>query len=200
LESLARLGVVPEDVDDVLFTHLHFDHAGGATIKNAAGRIVPTFPNARYRVHRWEWEDAVSRSPELLAAYPQNNLIPLAEAGVVETFDQDEPILPGLTALRTGGHTRGHTAFLFESGDHNGELLFVGDICPTRAHMKTLWNMSYDMFLLETRRKKRRLLEEAAEKKRWLFLPHDPFVWACRIESRSGCEFVASELWNRETS
>lgn len=200
LESLACLGVSPESIDCVLFTHLHFDHAGGATVKDIDGHLVPTFPNARYFVHRWEWEDAVSRSPELLAAYPQNNLLPLAEAGKVEMFDKDGPILPGVIALRTGGHTRGHTAFLFESDNGIGDMLFIGDLCPTRAHIKTLWNMSYEMFLLETRRKKRRILEEAAAKGQWLFLPHDPFVWACRIESQPGREFVATELWNRETT
>ena len=197
LESLARFDIRPEDVGFVLFTHLHFDHAGGATIRNENRELVPTFPEARYMAYSKEWEDAVSKTPELLAAYPQYNLEPLALAGKVDLFDRDAELLPGLRALRTGGHTRGHTAFLIESKDGSEGALFIGDICPTRAHMKTLWNMSYDTFLLETRRKKRKLLEMAAQRQWWVFLPHDPFVYACRIETHPGKEFMTTDLQER---
>jgi glyoxylase-like metal-dependent hydrolase (beta-lactamase superfamily II) len=193
LESLKRNGILPEDVHYVLFTHLHFDHVGGATIKDRTGSIVPVFSQACYLAHRWEWEDAVSRQRELSAAYPQEHLIPFEKAGTMKTFDNDSEILPGLKAIRTGGHTRGHCAFLFESAKGDDGALFIGDICPTRAHLKTLWNMSYDNFLLETRRKKRQMLETVSERNWWLFLPHDPFVPACRIKKVPGREFVTTE-------
>lgn len=200
LEALARRSIRPEDVDFVLFTHLHFDHAGGATVRSADRQLVPTFPNARYLIDANEWEDAVSKTPELLAAYPQNNLEPLIRDEKVDLFDRDTELLPGLKSLRTGGHTRGHTAFLFESEDESEGALFLGDICPTRAHMKTLWNMSYDTFLLETRQKKRQFLERVAERGWWVFLPHDPFVYACRIQKHPAKEFTTTDLWERNES
>jgi len=195
LDALARLAVRAEDVNVVLFTHLHFDHAGGATRRTADRRLEPTFPNARYCVYQKEWEDAVSQSPELLAAYPQNNLEPLERAGKIDCFEGTTELLPGLKPLRTGGHTRGHTAFLFESSTESA--LFIGDICPTQAHIKTLWNMSYDTFLLETRRKKRKLLATAAERGWWVFLPHDPLVFACRVAAHPAKEFVTTDVINR---
>lgn len=198
LDSLARFGVRSEDVDFVLFTHLHFDHAGGATIRTENRQLIPTFSNARYLIYRNEWDDAVSKTPELLAAYPQNNLEPLILNEKVDFFERDIELLPCLKTLRTGGHTRGHTAFLFESENESEGAIFIGDICPTRAHMKTLWNMSYDTFLLETRRKKRKLLKMAAERNWWIFLPHDPFVYACRIETHPAKEFITTELLERK--
>lgn len=190
LNGLVAQNVASKDVDFVLFTHLHFDHAGGATVYDPDGRLVPTFPNAKHLAQRWEWEDAVSGRPELSAAYPQNNLLPLKERGCVETFRDGERILPGLTAIRTGGHTRGHTAFLFENPQGDEGALFIGDLCPTAEHMRLLWNMSYDTFLLETRKKKRQLLERAADNRWWLLFPHDPRMAGCKIERHAKKEFV----------
>src|SRR5579863_3465136 len=74
LDSLARLGVAADDIDTVVFSHLHFDHAGGASHQNGNGRPVPTFNRARHVAGRLEWEDATSRAPELETAYPVENL------------------------------------------------------------------------------------------------------------------------------
>lgn len=193
LESLARYDLGPEDIDTVLFTHLHFDHTGAATFRMQDRRLRPTFAGARHLVSAWEWEDAVEPKPELAAAYPQDDLVPLREAGLVETFHADGPLLPGLTTIRTGGHTRGHTAFLFESSDGGEGALFIGDLCATSLHMRMNWNMSYDMFLLATRRKKRELLEKAVEKRWWVIYPHDPVVWAARLEKDPKREFVHTD-------
>lgn len=194
IKSLAAHGLTADDVDYVLFTHLHFDHAGGATTKDANGKLIPAFPQARYLVSRWEWEDATSGSEELISAYPQNNLTPLAEAGVVDFLEHDAQILPGLKALRTGGHTRGHVAFLFESSDDSSGALFIGDLCPTTAHLRLLWNMSYDTFLLVTRRKKRELLDLTAQNHWWLILPHDPATLACKIEKNARQDYLVTEV------
>jgi len=190
LDDLAAKGIHPNDVECVLFSHLHFDHAGGATVYDTNGLLVPAFPNARYLAQVWEWEDAISRQPELVAAYPTDNLFPLQKYGCIGTFRGGEQIFPGLTAIRTGGHTRGHTAFLFQDTNTGEGALFIGDLCPTAAHTRLLWNMSYDTFLLETRRKKRYWLEQAVEN-RWIVLfPHDPRMAGCRIERHPKKEFV----------
>ena len=113
LEDLAALGVAPADIDTVVLTHLHFDHVGGATRHDRQGQLVPTFPKARYVVSRLEWEDATIGGPALQTAYSLDNLLPLAETGQLVLLDGDPAIVPGLTAIRTGGHTRGHLAVKF---------------------------------------------------------------------------------------
>jgi glyoxylase-like metal-dependent hydrolase (beta-lactamase superfamily II) len=180
LDSLQTLDVQPEDIDTVVLGHLHFDHAGGATQYDKQGNLEITFPNARYVVHRFEWEDAISKAPELIAAYPQNNLEPLVDSSQLRLLDDDSQIVPGLFARRTGGHTRGHVAPYFESGGETA--IYLGDICPTVQHIRPLWCLSYDTFLLTTRRVKQRLLTEAAEKSWWVLWTHDPDTVASRIE------------------
>jgi glyoxylase-like metal-dependent hydrolase (beta-lactamase superfamily II) len=181
LDSLARLGVAADHIDTVVFTHLHFDHAGGASHRNGNGPPVPTFTRARHVVGRLEWEDATSQAPELETAYPIENLTPLAEAGLVELIEGGHEIVPGLRARVTGGHTRGHMALLFESAGQSA--LFIGDVCASSAHLHRMWNLSYDTYPLVTRRVKPQLLAEAAAGNWWVFWPHDPKVAAARLAS-----------------
>lgn len=180
LESLQAIDVEPADIDTVVLGHLHFDHAGGATQYDQYRNLEITFPNAQYVIHRFEWQDATSQAPELLAAYPQNNLEPLADSPQLRLIEDNEQIVPGLTARRTGGHTRGHVAPLFES--NGASAIYIGDVCPTIQHVRPLWCLSYDTFLLTTRRVKQRLLAEAAEKSWWVLWTHDPVAAASRID------------------
>ena len=87
--SLAEAGLAPEDIDIVLATHLHFDHAGGFTVRDASGRARPRFPRAQYVVRRGEWEDAIHPSVRTRASYLLDNYVPLAEAGVLQLVDDD---------------------------------------------------------------------------------------------------------------
>lgn len=180
VESLVSLGVTPEEIDYVVFTHLHFDHAGGATLRNGSRRLVPTFPRARHVIGRTEWEDAVSQRPELQTAYSLDNLTPLADAGQIDFIDGDVEILPGLRSQHTGGHTRGHLSLAFESNDETA--FCIGDLCATTAHLHPMWNLSYDTYPLDTRRIKPRLLATAAEQNWWLIWPHDINVGAARLQ------------------
>jgi glyoxylase-like metal-dependent hydrolase (beta-lactamase superfamily II) len=180
LESLAALGVAPNDIDLVILSHLHFDHAGGATCYDDRRMLVPTFPRARYLIGRLEWEDATCQTPELQTAYCMDNLSPLVNAGVVELIEGNAEIMPGLRARLTGGHTRGHLALFFESA---GQVaLFIGDLCPSTAHLHPMWNLSYDTHPLDTRRVKPQLLADAAREKWWILWPHDTQVAAARLE------------------
>ncbi len=171
VEGLARLGIAPTDVTHVLFSHLHFDHAGGATRWTAERTVVPTFSNARHWVHQWEWEDATGGAAEIRAAFPLHNLLPLADAGLVDVFQNDGELLPGLSARCTGGHTRGHTCFWFEHQD--ASLLFIGDICPSSHHIRPQWHTSYELYPMQTRRMKPQLLAEAADRGTWVVWNHD---------------------------
>lgn len=187
LHSLGELGVSPEEIDAVLFTHLHFDHIGGASRYDHRGRAVLTFPRARHVAGRLEWEDATCRSPELAPAYPLDSLRPLAESGIVETIENNAEVLPGVRVRLTGGHTRGHLGVAFQS---NGQTaFFLGDFCPTTAHLHPSWSLAYDTHPLETRRAKPQLLGEAADANWYVLWAHDPKVAVSRIERRGARNF-----------
>jgi methylmalonyl-CoA epimerase len=174
--ALAEAGVGPEDIDIVLATHLHFDHAGGFTMRDAQGRIRPRFPRARYVVRRGEWEDATHPHERNRASYRAANFVPLMEAGVLEFVDEDQTIMPGVRVRRTGGHATHHQIVTLESAGRHAA--FVADLIPTAAHVPPAWIMGYDLFPMETLAVKKAFLEEAASKQMLVFLEHDPRIAA----------------------
>src|SRR5690606_12593280 len=101
---LAACGVQLHEVDIVLFSHLHWDHSGGATVWSSPRRAVPAFPKARYLINRWDWDDAVSGAPEFAGTYQPHDLLPLKESGQLELLQGDCEIVPGLRTRVTGGH------------------------------------------------------------------------------------------------
>jgi glyoxylase-like metal-dependent hydrolase (beta-lactamase superfamily II) len=187
LASLAQCGVTPEQVDYVLFSHLHFDHAGGATRYDDRRRLVPTFPKARHVIGRWEWDDAVRATPELQTAYNSDNLLPLDQAGLVDLVDGNAEILPGLRMRITGGHTRGHMAILIQSAGQT--VAFLGDMCPSRAHLRRMWHTAYDQFPLDTRRTKPVWLGQAADEQWLVVWNHDPQMAVGRVQRHPRREF-----------
>jgi glyoxylase-like metal-dependent hydrolase (beta-lactamase superfamily II) len=191
LESLAALGVAPEDIDTVVFSHLHFDHAGGATRYDRQRQLAPTFPNARHIVGRIEWNDAIGGSPELQTAYSPHNLLPLKDLVPLVLLDDGAEISPGLTVRVTGGHTRGHMAIVFQS---NGQgMLYPGDLCPTTAHIRRCWCTAYDVNLVRTRHCKPLLLGEAADRDWVVIWNHDAHVAASRVQRHPKREFVVCD-------
>lgn len=187
--ALERLGVAPGDVRHLVMTHLHFDHAGGATVFDEKKRLVPAFPKAKYYASAAEWDDAVNPIPELAAAYPQNNLTPLVEKKAAVAYNDGDEILPGLTMRISGGHTRGHAAAMLETED--GPAFFLGDLAPTAWHAKQLWTTAYDTFILETRLQKPTFFAEALDRDAAVFWAHDPKTIASKITERKGNNFLA---------
>ncbi|MGE4053609.1 MAG: methylmalonyl-CoA epimerase [Vicinamibacterales bacterium] len=174
--ALAEAGLSVEDIDLVLATHLHFDHAGGFTRWDASGRIRPRFPRARYVVRRGEWHDATHPHERNRASYLADNFVPLLDAGVLELVDDDQTIMPGVRVQKTGGHTAHHQIALLESGGR--QAAFVADLMPTTAHAPLPWIMGYDLFPMETLAAKRAFLERAAARQTIVFFEHDPAVVA----------------------
>ncbi|TMD05148.1 MAG: MBL fold metallo-hydrolase [Chloroflexi bacterium] len=105
LAALGRLGIRPEEVDVVLSTHLHWDHAGGFTRTSPGGGVAITFPKAKHFYQRREFDYALEPDPRSKAAYLAEDFVPVAEAGLVEFVDGDAEILPGVELRFTGGHT-----------------------------------------------------------------------------------------------
>ena len=179
--TLAEAGLAPEDIDIVLASHLHFDHAGGFTVRDAAGRARPRFPRAQYIVRRGEWEDATHPSVRTRASYLLDNYVPLAEAGVLQLVDDDLMIMPGVRVRRTGGHTQHHQMILIESGGKTAA--FVADLIPTTAHVPDVWVMGYDLYPVDTMAAKQQFVPEAIEKQMLVFFEHDPAVAAGYVQA-----------------
>lgn len=182
--SLAAAGVSPGDVDLVVASHLHFDHAGGFTDREPDGRVHPAFPNARYSIRRGEWDDARQPHERNRASYFAENYAPLLEAGVVDFVDGDEEVAPGLRVRRTGGHTRHHQIVEIDGGE--GVAVFVADLLPTAAHLPLPYIMGYDLYPMDTLAFKRTFLREAVEREYLILFEHDPEVAAGHVREESG--------------
>ena len=171
--ALKGMGLTPEDIDLVINTHLHFDHAGGNT-RLVEGKPVPTFPRARYVIQRGEWEEAINPNERTRASYLEENLAPIQEAGLLELIEGDRELLPGVRTIVTGGHTRDHQMVLLES--QGKRALYLGDLIPTTSHIRTPYVMGYDLYPLDTMREKKKVLNEALDGHWLLIFEHDPKV------------------------
>ncbi|MGI9108016.1 MAG: MBL fold metallo-hydrolase [Pyrinomonadaceae bacterium] len=174
----------PEEITIVVNTHLHFDHAGGNTKRNAAGDLVPTFPNARYFVSRDEYEHAELPHERDRASYLPENWRPLRESGQLELQPAAYEIVPGLRMETVPGHSRTMQCVRLERG---GQTLFgFADLIPMRAHVALAWIMGYDLYPVETLEAKRRLLPQAARENWFCLFYHDPDAHLCRIVEAKG--------------
>ena len=171
LGGLRARGLGPEDIDVVVNTHLHFDHAGGNT-RVEGGRVVPAFPRARYVVQRGEWDDATHPHERSRASYRADDFVPVAEVGQLDLIDGEAEVAPGVRAVRVGGHTTHHQMVVVESG---GETLVVPtDLLPTASHLPLPFVMGYDLFPVATLEAKRKLLDAAVEGGWRILFYHDP--------------------------
>ncbi len=176
--SLEKYGFIPDDITDVFCTHLHFDHAGGNTsIEN--GKIVPTFPNATYWVHRDNWDLANSPSEKDRGSYLAENWSVLAENGMIEYVTDREEFLPGIEIMLTYGHTIGMMHPLIKDGDNT--VFYAADIFPMAAHVPLAWVMAYDLNPVQTIKEKRSLLPRMVDKNWTVFFEHDPLRQAGKI-------------------
>lgn len=156
--GLAMFGLKPEDIDLVILTHLHLDHAGGVVKFNEKGKKVPSFPNAKHIIQSQEWKDALLPDERTMATYFPENFLILKDFQLVELVDGEREIAPGIKVIPTSGHTRGHQAILIETG--NEKILCPGDILPTRNHLKVPYVASVDAYPLETMTVKKEFLEK----------------------------------------
>jgi glyoxylase-like metal-dependent hydrolase (beta-lactamase superfamily II) len=180
LNGLQTAGVEPETISDVVVSHLHFDHAGGLTCERA-GRLVPTFPNAKVHVQRREYDDARAGFGTMKSTYRQENLDPIDQADAWCLHEGEEECLPGVRALLTPGHTRGHQSVIVTGTDRTA--IFPGDLMPTAAHVGAPYNMAYDLFPLENRQSKSKYLKRAAAEDWLIFIDHEvetPVMTAAR--------------------
>ena len=172
--NLALEGVQPGDVNLVILSHLHFDHAGGCTRLGPQGLPVPTFGNARYLVQKEDLESA--RHPHLRerASYFPKNWEPLEAAGQLHTLEGPGELLPGISVRCVPGHTSGLHAVVVEGGGR--KLIFLADLIPTSQHIQPAWVMGYDLDVKTCVDQRLQLLEEVAGTDTILVFEHDPSV------------------------
>lgn len=187
IKSLNHHGLKLEDIHHVILTHLHFDHAGGATTEKN-GELVPTFPNAKYYVQKKNLETAMKPNLRERASYYPANFEPLIKKNVLVLIQESQDQLPqGLKYYVSNGHTQGQQ--IIQVSDQNSTLLYCADLIPTSSHVKLAWVMGYDLNPLLLIEEKQKLLTEAAEKKWYLYFEHDPYCDAAQVIS-TGSDFA----------
>ncbi|MBA3341196.1 MAG: MBL fold metallo-hydrolase [Gemmatimonadaceae bacterium] len=179
-DGLREVGAQPEDIAVVINTHLHFDHAGGNTYRDAEGRIKVSFPNARYIVKRGEYDYATHPNERTGASYFEPNFMPVVAAHQFEFVVREKEIVKGIRVVPTPGHTPFHQSVLIESTGQRA--CFLGDLVPTHAHLPLPWIMGYDVEPLVTLETKRRILRQAEDEDWLLIFEHDASVAWGRVE------------------
>ena len=184
LQNLAREGIRPEDVDIVVNTHLHFDHAGGNTVI-ADGKPAPAFPRARYLLQKGEWQVASRPNERTRATYLAENFEPLDDARQVELVEGEAEIIKGLRLLPAPGHTADHCIVEMDSG---GELaLYVGELAQHPVMLERIaWISAFDVLPLVSLETKKRVIERALERRALIVSVHAPYPGLGRLRLEKG--------------
>jgi len=176
LTNMAAGGVAPKDIDIVINTHLHFDHCGWNTLRKD-GKIVPTFPRAKYYAPEGEWRYARRPSERDAISYIPDNYDPLVQSGQMTLLKGGEEIVPGISVKTSPGHTAHMQAVIVESGGRTA--CYISDLIPTTAHIDITWGMSFDLYPLKTIESRKQYYAKAIPEKWLTVFTHDARVpWA----------------------
>ncbi len=171
LDNLRAAGIVPEEIDIVINSHLHFDHCGWNTVRTD-GKIAATFPNAKYYAPEGEWQYARHPSLRDAISFISENYDPLVESGQMTLLKGGEEVWPGISVKTFPGHTAHMQAVLVTSA---GKMAcYISDLIPTSAHLDLSWGMSYDLYPLQTIDSKKKYYAEAIPQKWLTVFTHDP--------------------------
>ncbi|MBI4647436.1 MAG: MBL fold metallo-hydrolase [Bacteroidia bacterium] len=180
-KSLSEYGFKPEDITDVILSHLHFDHCGGCTMfNNDKTGIIPSFPNAIYWVSKKQWLWASTPNAREQASFLKENIFPLMEIGKLQLIgDEDIILFPGIRLVQYHGHTDGQIIPHIQYQDKT--VVFMADLLPSTAHVPLSWVMSYDIRPLITFEDKKSFYKEALQNNYILFFEHDLYHECCTI-------------------
>jgi len=178
-KSLTEKGYRPEDITDVLFTHLHWDHCNGAVI-NENGQLKLQFPNATHWCSKKQWEHSkISNIRERAAYYPEI-LNFLKTEGNMQLVEDDCELFPGISVRMFNGHTPGQMIPFISSGEKT--YVYMADLIPTASNIPIVWLAAYDLYPVTAMEEKEQFLMEAAEKKYILFFEHDFYTECTTVE------------------
>lgn len=178
--ELSKSGYQCSDITDVIFTHLHFDHCGGATRFGADGESVElVFPNATHWVSQAQWDNFMHPNVRESDSYFTENMMPISTAGKLKLVTENQLVCPELEIRIFNGHTVGQLVSYINLGTKT--LVYVGDVIPLAANVPLSWISSYDVFPLTAMEEKKVLLDEAADKEQILFFEHDAYTECCTV-------------------
>lgn len=180
IRGLANRGYTPEDITDVVLTHLHFDHCGGGVKFNPDGSSALTFPNAKYHISKAQWEWAINPNSREADSFLPENLLPMRDLGALNLIEKEGELVPGVYLRFFNGHTRGQILPIIS---YRGKTIaFVADLFPFRAHLPLPYIMSYDVEPLITLKEKEAFLEEALKGDYIFHYQHDHFSECSRVQ------------------
>jgi len=180
-KSLNKNGFSCDDITDVFLTHLHFDHCGGAIIRDGE-KLVPAFKNATYWSNEQHWNWAVNPNEREKASFLKENIIPIQESGQLKFIDTiDGVAFSDQIKIRFAyGHT--DAMMLPQIQYKEKTIVYMADLLPSTGHIPLPYIMAYDMFPLQTLKEKRSFLEEACQNNYILYFEHDPVNECCTLQ------------------
>ncbi len=179
ITSLKKIGFAPEDITDVIMTHLHFDHCGGTIGRDNKGNLYPVFPNADIIVSNAQWEAAMNPNLREKPAFLNENLIPIKTSGKLNLMDAPGMLTDNIELRFYNGHTKGLISVLVNTGKNR--VVFAGDVIPAIPYIRLPYISAYDIEPLVTLNEKKALLEEINNNGDVLFLQHDINTEACTL-------------------
>jgi len=180
LGSIKKAGYSPENVTDVILTHLHFDHDGGHVIKDKDGNLKLLFPNATHWTTKSQWENYLDPNIREGAVYFPENMMPVKEAGKLKIIENEGEHIPGIEFRIFNGHTPGMIVPLIKY--KNTQVIYCADLIPLAANVPLPWISAYDLFPLTSIEEKEKLLTEAYENGYLLFFEHDLYNECCTLK------------------
>lgn len=178
-KSLAKHGFHRDDITDVILTHLHFDHCGGA-IRREGDLLVPAFKNARFWSNRKHWEWATNPNPREKASFLKENILPLQESGQLHFLEEGEMYSESIAIRYAHGHTE---AMMLPQLSYKGKtILYMADLLPSVGHIPLPYVMGYDVRPLITLDERQAYWEEIVDKEYILMLEHDPVHECCTLQ------------------
>lgn len=178
--SMKAAGFNPEDITDVIFTHLHFDHCGGAITKTDTGSLELAFPQANHWIHKNHWETATNPNAREKASFLPDNMGLLSKTDKLIRIEDGYEYEPGIGIITVNGHTVGQQLPTVTFEDTT--LVYAADLLPTHVHVPLPWVMGYDMYPAETLLEKEAFLRSAHQHNWYIFLEHDTVESLIRIE------------------
>lgn len=180
-EELRKKGITPEQVTDVILTHLHFDHCGYSTRKEEkTGELYPSFPNATHWVSRKQWENFLHPNPLEKDSYFMENMQAIADKGLLRLIDTDTKLCPDIELRIFDGHTPGQLVPYITTSEQT--FVFAGDVIPLVASVSAEWISAYDTYPVTSYQEKVRMLEEAAREGQVLIYCHDAYTTCSTVK------------------
>ncbi len=190
-KELAKWKISPEDITDVVLTHLHFDHCGYTTQYDNDGSLILSFPNAMHWVSRKQWNNSMQPNALEKDSYFPENILPVQEAGKLVLLNDDIELCQSVVLRLYDGHTPGQIVPYIHMPEQT--IVFAGDVIPLAAHVSPEWISAYDMYPVTSYHEKIRLLEEAAEKKQQIVFCHDAYTKAAKVKKVNDFYSISSK-------